>query len=36
MNMDETRYDDRADYVFRSDVTDLLPQLAERVARGDE
>ena len=30
-NFDPTRYDDRADYVFREDVTELLPELASLV-----
>lgn len=32
VNYDRTRHDDRAEYVFREDVTDLLPELASMVA----
>ncbi|MFC5366021.1 NAD-dependent protein deacylase [Salinirubrum litoreum] len=32
VNFDPTPLDDRADYVFRADVTDLLPALARRLA----
>lgn len=32
VNYDRTRHDDRAEYVFREDVTELLPDLAALVA----
>jgi NAD-dependent deacetylase len=35
VNFDETRYDDRADYHFRADVTEVLPALAAAVSDGE-
>ncbi|GAB7091069.1 NAD-dependent protein deacetylase [Halorubrum luteum] len=36
VNFEPTRYADNAEYVFRADVTELLPELAARVADSED